>query len=51
MSEKSIDVEQVWREHLAEVHEAGHWAYLAVVLVGGTLLMLLLIAFLGGTAT
>jgi hypothetical protein len=50
MSEKSVDVGQVRREHLEEVHEAAHWAYLVGILVGGTLLMLLLIAVLGGTA-
>jgi hypothetical protein len=47
MSEKSVDVEQVRKEHLEEVNEPQHWGYLFGVLVGSTLLMLLLIAFLG----
>ncbi len=48
--ETDIRQEQVWEEHLAEVHTGGHWAYLAGVLFGGTLLMLVLIALLGATS-
>ena len=44
MSEKTIDEEQVRGEHLAEVNEPAHWAYLAGVMSAGTLLMLAFIA-------
>ena len=47
MTEQTVDAEQVRDEHLKEVNEAAHWAYVFVVLVGGTVLMLALIAFLG----
>ena len=47
--ETDIRQEQVWDEHLAEVHVGGHWAYLWGVLIGGFLLMLALIAALGST--
>jgi hypothetical protein len=47
--ETSVTQERVWNEHLEEVHVGAHWAYLAVVLIGGFLLMVALIAFLGGT--
>jgi hypothetical protein len=46
MSEKTIDAEQVEREHLAEVGAGVQAAYLFGVLLIGTLLMLGLIAFL-----
>lgn len=49
MNEATIDEAQVRDEHLAEVHEEAHWAYLLVVLLGGTALMLGLIALLGAT--
>jgi hypothetical protein len=48
VSETTVDIDQVEREHLEEVREAAHWTYLAAVLGGGTLLMLLFIALLGG---
>ena len=48
MSERTIDEDGVRQEHLAEVHQGAHWAYLLGVLVGGGLLMLLLIAWLAG---
>ncbi len=48
MSEKTIDEEQVRQEHLAEVDAGRHWLYLVAVLLGGTLLMLGVIAWLGG---
>lgn len=47
MSDKTIDDEQVRQEHRAEVHVTGHWLYLVVVLAGGSLLMLGVIAWLG----
>ena len=44
MSEQRVDADHVRREHLAAVDERRHWVYLLAVLVGGTLLMLMLIA-------
>jgi hypothetical protein len=49
MSEKSVDYEAVQEEHLREVNVPAHWAYLLGVLAGGTVLMLGLIALLGGS--
>jgi hypothetical protein len=49
MSEKDLTIEDIRQEHLQEVDERAHWLYLVAVLVGGTLLMLGLIALLGGT--
>ena len=51
MSDKTIDEETVRREHLEEVNEMAHWAYLVGVLAGGTLIMLVLIALLGSTGS
>jgi len=48
MSERTIDEDRVREEHLAEVHEVAHWAYLLGVVVGGSVLMLLLMAWLAG---
>jgi hypothetical protein len=50
MSDRSVDEEQVAREHLAQVRPAAQWAYLVGVLVGSTLVMLLLIVVLAGRA-
>ena len=47
MSEKTIDTEQIRREHTEQVDPTAHWLYLLAVLVGGSVLMLGLIAFLG----
>lgn len=47
MSELLVDEEQVRREREADIDPLMQWAYLAAVLVGGFLLMLLLIALLG----
>jgi hypothetical protein len=44
--EKTVDLDQVRREHLKQVHQPAHWAYLGGVLAGGLVLMLLLIAML-----
>ena len=49
MSERDIDKEKVREEHLAEVHPAAHWAYLAGVVGGGLIAMLALIAWLGAS--
>jgi hypothetical protein len=49
-SELTVDVERVRNEHLAEVDQLAHWAYLVAVLAIGTLAMLLMIAWLGSTA-
>jgi TRAP-type C4-dicarboxylate transport system permease small subunit len=46
MDERDVTVEQVEREHLAEVHQPAHWAYLAGVIGFGLVVMLLLIALL-----
>ena len=49
MSERNVDQDQVRTEHLAEVDQRVQWAYLAAVLVGGTIAMLAFIALLGAT--
>ena len=46
--EQQLSEDDVRDEHLAQVHQPAHWAYLFGVLVGGTGLMVLFIAFLGG---
>ena len=48
MSERTIDGDRVRDEHLVELSQGAHWAYVFGVLGGGGLLMLLLIAWLGG---
>jgi hypothetical protein len=48
MSEREIDQEKVREEHLAEVNVGVQWVYLVAVIIGGLLVMLLLIAYLGG---
>ena len=50
MSEESIDQEEVRKEHLAEVNQPAHWAYLAAVTIGSVLLMLLFIAWMGSAS-
>jgi hypothetical protein len=47
--ERAIDEGQVRREHEEEIRRPILWAYLALVLVGGMLLMIGLIAALGST--
>jgi hypothetical protein len=49
VSERNITEDRVRKEHLAEVHVAAHWAYLAAVILGAGLLMVGLIAYLGTT--
>ena len=43
-SERNLTEDQVRQDHLAAVHQPAQWAYLFGVLIGGTVLMLLLIA-------
>jgi hypothetical protein len=50
MGDKTIDEEQVWQEHLAEINVTRHWLFLLAVLAGGTLLMLGVIAWLGSAS-
>jgi hypothetical protein len=47
MSEREVTEEQVRQEHQTAVNVPAHWAYLVAVLVGGTLLMLGFVAWLG----
>jgi hypothetical protein len=49
MSERDVDEMQVRREHLDEANPGVQWAYLFGVLLGGVLLMVALIAMLGGS--
>lgn len=49
MSERNISEDEVRNEHLAEVNVAAHWAYLAAVILGAAVLMVVLIAYLGTT--
>ena len=46
-SEVTVDVARVRKEHLAEVDQRAHWAYLIGVLAIGTFAMLLMIVWLG----
>ena len=46
--ESTISQQEVWDEHLREVHVGRHWAYIAAVLAGGFLLMVVLMAVIGG---
>lgn len=48
--ERTLTEEDVRAEHLSEVSEPAHWAYLFAVLVGGTVLMILYIALMAGGA-
>jgi hypothetical protein len=50
VSERNVTEDQVRNEHLQEVNAGVQWAYLFGVLLGGFLLMLGLIAALGGTS-
>jgi hypothetical protein len=47
--ETKITQDDVWNQHLRDVHVGRHWAYLGAVLVGGFLVMLALIALLGSS--
>lgn len=47
-NEKTLSEDDVRAEHLDEVNEPAHWAYLFAVLVGGTVLMIVYIALMAG---
>ena len=47
MSEREVTEDQVREEHQQSVNVPAHWAYLAAVLIGGTILMLAFFAWLG----
>jgi hypothetical protein len=47
--ETNISQDDVWDEHLGAVNVPAHWGALFGVLVGGAILMLILIAILGGS--
>ncbi len=48
--ETTVSIDDVWKEHLADVHVARHWAYIGGVLGGGFLAMVALMALLAGGA-
>ena len=47
MKETTVTEEQVRAEHLREVNEGAHWAYLLGVIAVGFAFMVVLIALLG----
>ncbi len=47
-NEAEMTEEKVRKEHLDAVNVPAHWAYLFAVLVGSFVLMVLLIALIGG---
>jgi hypothetical protein len=47
VSDENITEDKVRNEHLGEINQVAHWAYLFGVLIGGLGLMLLLMAMLG----
>ena len=49
MDERNITDEDVRREHMASVNAPAHWLYMIGVLAVSFLLMIGLIALLGGT--
>jgi hypothetical protein len=46
MGERDLSAEEIRTEHLGEVNQRAHWLYLFGVLIGGSLLMVGLIALL-----
>ena len=46
-NEAELSQDDVWQEHIANVHVGRHWAYMFGVLGGGFLVMVALIALLG----
>ena len=48
--EKTLDENDVRGEHMSEVNVPAQWAYLLAVLIGGTILMIVLIALMAGGA-
>lgn len=51
MNERTVTEDDVRAEHSSSANQTAHWVYLAAVLLGGTLLMLVLIAALGAAGT
>jgi hypothetical protein len=51
MSERDVTEDDVRMEHLAEVKESVHWAYLVGVLASATVLMLVVMALLGASSS
>ena len=51
MCESEITAADVEREHLQEVHQGAHWAYMLAVIALGFLAMLELIAYLGAQSS
>ena len=47
--ETQLTEKDIYDEHQRSVKPTAHWAYLFGVLAGGLLLMIALIAFLGGS--
>jgi hypothetical protein len=47
VAERDISMEDVEREHRAEVDPRLHWVYILVVILGGTVAMLGLMGLLG----
>jgi hypothetical protein len=47
VSDENITEAQVRKEHLQEINQPAHWAYLFGVLIGGIGLMVVLMALLG----
>jgi hypothetical protein len=47
-SERTLTEDQVRQEHLETVNQPAQWVYLFGVLIGGTVLMILLIAAIAG---
>jgi hypothetical protein len=48
MTEEKITEVKVRNEHLGEINQPAHWAYLFAVLLGALALMVLLMAMLAG---
>jgi hypothetical protein len=46
--ETKLDQDKVWNEHLSDLNVPAHWAYALGTMVVGFLLMVALIALLGG---
>ena len=47
--ETELSQDDVWDEHLSSVNVIGHWVYIFATLIGGGILMLIVIAILGGS--
>jgi hypothetical protein len=51
VSDENITEARVRNEHLGEINQPAHWAYLFGVLIGGIGLMMVLMALLGAGAS